>query len=71
MSGNVTIITGVQDDQVEAAIEIIRKTSMSRTQAMPTISESPIGGFFGSPLVEVTVGGATVFVIPIDRFEKI
>ena len=71
MSGNVTIITGVEDERVEEAIEIIRKTSMSRTQAMPTISDSSRGGFFNAPLVEVTVGGATIFVLPVDRFEKI
>jgi uncharacterized protein YaaQ len=71
MSGNVTIITGVEDAQVDEAIEIIRNTSQSRRQAIPTITESSIRGFFDAPLVEVTVGGATIFVLPIDRFEKI
>jgi len=71
MAGNVTIITGVEDELVEDAIDIIRKTSMSRKQPMPAISDTSRGGFFSTPLVEVTVGGATIFVIPVDRFEKI
>jgi len=71
MAGNVTIITGVEDDRVDEAINIIRETSKSRSQTVPTISESSLGGFFNAPLVEVTVGGATIFVLPVDRFEKI
>jgi len=72
MSGNVTIMTGVDDNRVDDAINIIRETSKSRSQSVPTISESSsIGGFLNAPLVEVTVGGATIFVLPVDRFEKI
>ena len=71
MSGNVTIITGVEDERVDDAIATIRKMSESRRRAVPSIPESGIGGFFETALVEVTVGGATIFVIPIDHFEKI
>ena len=71
MAGNVTLIIGVEDERVDDAIGIIRETSMSRTQAMPAISETSIRGFFDAPLMEVMVGGATIFVLPIDRFEKI
>jgi len=71
MAGNATIITGVEDERVDEAIGIIRETSMSRNQAMPTISETSMRGFFDAPLMEVTVGGATIFVLSIDRFEKI
>ncbi|MDR2600169.1 MAG: cyclic-di-AMP receptor [Oscillospiraceae bacterium] len=71
MSGNVTIITGVDDDRVNEAIDIIRDKSKSRSQPMPSITNSAIGGFINAPLVEVTVGGATVFVLPIDQFIKI
>lgn len=71
MAGNVTIITGVEDDRVDEAIGIIRDKSRSRSQTVPTITESTIGGFFNAPMVDVTVGGATIFVMPVDRFEKI
>jgi len=71
MKGNVTIITGVEDDRVSDVIEIIRKMSESRRQAIPSIPESRIGGFFDTALVEVMVGGATIFVMALDHFEKI
>ena len=71
MSGNITIITGAEDERIEKAIEIIRETSESRTRTVPSIPESGIGGFFDTALVDVTVGGATIFVLPVDRFEKI
>jgi len=71
MAGNVTIMTGVEDDLVDTVINIIRETSKSRSQTIPAITESSIGGFMNAPLAEITVGGATIFVIPVDRFEKI
>jgi len=71
MSGNVTVITGVEDDRVDEAIELIRKMSESRQRSVPSIPEAGMGGFFDTALVDVTIGGATIFVLPIDRFEKI
>ena len=71
MSGNVTIITGVEDERVDEAIGLIRKMSESRSRAVPSIPESGIGGFFDTALVDVTIGGATIFVLPVEKFEKI
>ena len=71
MSGNVTIITGVEDEQVNDVIGIIREMSESRSRAVPSIPESGMGGFFDTALVDIKVGGATIFVLPVDRFEKI
>lgn len=71
MSGNITIIIGVEDERVNDVIEVIRKMSESRKRAVPSIPESGMGGFFDTALVDVTIGGATIFVLPIDHFEKI
>jgi len=71
MSGNITLITGVEDERVDEAIDVIRKKSESRTKAVPSLPESGIGGFFDTALVDVVVGGATIFVFSVDRFEKI
>jgi uncharacterized protein YaaQ len=69
---NATIIVGVEDDQVEAVMGIIREQCHSRTQLvnpMPPIMEP--GEFFLPYPLEVEVGGATVFVLPVDRFERL
>ncbi|MBP1705198.1 MAG: Protein of unknown function superfamily [Chloroflexi bacterium] len=69
---NATIIVGVEDEQVEAVLSIIRDQCHSRTQLvnpMPPIMEP--GEFFLPYPLEVEVGGATVFVLPVDRFERL
>ena len=71
MKGNVTIITGVEDKKVSQVIDIIREKSESRRQVIPSLPESRMGGFLDTALVEVMVGGATIFVMSLDHFEKI
>ena len=69
MAGNTTILIGVSDEKVDDAIEIIKRTSRSRKQAVPTVTEPGMAIHSTMP-VEVNVGGATIFVLNIDRFEK-
>jgi uncharacterized protein YaaQ len=69
---NATIVLGVEDTQVEAVISIVRENCTSRTQTvnpMPPIMEP--GEFFMPYPLEVEVGGATVFVTPVERFERL
>jgi uncharacterized protein YaaQ len=69
---NATIIVGVEDDQVDVIVDIVRTTCTSRTQIvnpMPPIMEP--GEFFMPYPLEVEVGGATVFVLPVERFERL
>ena len=58
--------------RVDDVLDIVRATCVSRTQVvnpMPPIMEP--GEFFMPYPVEVEIGGATVFVLPVDRFERI
>jgi uncharacterized protein YaaQ len=69
---NATILVGVDDVQVDDVMAIIRANCKSRTQVvnpMPPIMEP--GEFFMPYPLEVEVGGATVFVVPIERFERL
>ncbi len=69
---NATIILGVDDDHVEAVMAIVRENCTSRTQVvnpMPPIMEP--GEFFMPYPLEVEVGGATVLVLPVERFERL
>ncbi len=70
MAGNTTFISGVSDDKVDDVIAIISKHSSRRTQIMPSASTMDIGMYSSYP-VEVTVGGSTIFILNIDRFEKV
>jgi uncharacterized protein YaaQ len=69
---NATVIVGVEDAQVDEVISIVRENCNSRTQVvnpMPPIMEP--GEFFMPYPLEVEVGGATVFVLPVERFERL
>jgi uncharacterized protein YaaQ len=69
---NATVIVGVEDARVEDVLAIVRETCISRTQVvnpMPPIMEP--GEFFLPYPLEVEVGGATVFVLPVERFERL
>jgi uncharacterized protein YaaQ len=69
---NATIVLGVEDAQVDPVLDVIRATCTPRTPVvnpMPPIMEP--GEFFLPYPVEVEVGGATVFVLPVERFERL
>jgi uncharacterized protein YaaQ len=70
--GNVTFLVGTEQEQVEGVIDVIRAHSKTREQLVnvfpPTIE--PIGTCIPSP-VRVQVGGATVFVLDVERFAKL
>ena len=70
LAGNVTLLTGVKDDQVQQAIDLIRECSHSRKQMVPALTEMSYG-FMPVMPVEVAVGGATVFVVDVERFERL
>ncbi|HHW66103.1 MAG: hypothetical protein PWP07_1193 [Epulopiscium sp.] len=71
-SGNTTIFIGVEEEKVDEALSIIEKKCKSRKQ-VTTANLPPTNiteGYIPYP-IEVTVGGATIFVLDVDRFEKI
>ncbi len=69
---NATILVGVEDAQVEAVVGLVREKCRGRTQTMsPILPVMEPGEFFMPFPVDVEVGGAVVFVLPVDRFERI
>ena len=70
MSGNTTFLIGTEDDKVDEVIAVIGKHSKKRTQMVPASSSYGVGLSSSFP-VEVTIGGATIFVTNIERFEKL
>lgn len=70
MSGNTTIMVGVDEEKVQTVIDLIRERCHSRKEMIPTATEVSYGYYPTMP-VEVTVGGATIFVVDIERFERV
>lgn len=68
-AGNVTLMIGTEDENVEGVIEIIRSVCKSRKEIVAPATAS-MAATISWP-IEVTVGGATLFVLDIDRFEKL
>ncbi|GFR38386.1 hypothetical protein PRECH8_16820 [Insulibacter thermoxylanivorax] len=69
-AGNTTFLIGVEDEKVEDVMRIIRSNCRVRDQLVTPVS--PMDGTTDSYIpypVEVQVGGAAVFIIPVDRFE--
>ncbi len=66
---NAMLYIGVEDEQVAAAMRLIEENCRSRTESVPA---EPLGGFEANWLpAEVTHGGATVFVVPLDEIRRI
>ncbi|WP_430609372.1 cyclic-di-AMP receptor [Enterococcus sp. DIV0876] len=70
-AGNSTFIIGLEDERVQEALELIKKTCQSRKQyvSTPMSLDISLDGQVPYP-VEVEVGGATVFVLPVDGFHQ-
>lgn len=69
--GNTTVFCGVADDKVQALIKLLRKTCKRRTRMMPIAPQSAESPMTVGAYVEVTVGGATIFVLDIEHYEQI
>lgn len=70
--GNTTLLIGVDDDKVEDVLAVIRETCKRREQYItPIMNMSKSITNHIPPSVEVPVGGGTVFVVNVERFEKI
>lgn len=68
-SGNTTFMIGVEEDRVDSVLKLIQDNCRSRKQIMSPITSMGTNteGYVPYP-VEVEVGGATVFVLPVDQF---
>lgn len=71
-SGNTTLLIGVEVEKLDLVMGIISETCKTRkgviTPPSPVIGST---GIYVPTPMEVNIGGATVFVLDVDRFEKI
>lgn len=69
---NATILLGVENEQVDDVLSIIKNNCQTRTQyinPLPPVMEP--GEFYMPYPVEVQIGGATVFVMDISTFVRL
>lgn len=70
-SGNTTFIVGIEDERIQEVLDIIRETCQAREQFMtPPISLDVSMDTHMPYPIEVQVGGATVFVMPVEQFHQ-
>lgn len=72
-AGNTTLLIGVDEEKVDQVLKIIESMSKSHKQVINTAmitGAAAMGGAYPSYPIEITVGGATVFVLDVDQFHK-
>jgi uncharacterized protein YaaQ len=70
--GNATLLIGVDEERVEQVLHLVRENCRERNRyltPMPPMVEP--GEMFMPFPVEVQVGGATIFVVNVEQFERL
>jgi uncharacterized protein YaaQ len=69
--GNATILSGVDANEVDSIVAMVRLECAARSEYVPvqTLPFFGEGSVLQEP-IEVRVGGAIVFVLDVERFEK-
>jgi uncharacterized protein YaaQ len=72
-SGNTTLMVGIEEEKVQAVIDVIKQICKKRKETLvtPTTLGGSEGGYMQQYPVQINVGGATIFVIDVDQFVKI
>jgi len=68
--GSATILSGVEAGDVELVLSIIRTECQARTESVPAQGLPFPDSIYPAEPVQVRVGGAIAFVLPVDRFQK-
>jgi uncharacterized protein YaaQ len=69
--GNATILVGVERERTHRALLIIRDNCETRTEYFVPTAPGEVGEPYPLDPIQVQVGGATVFVLDCERFERL
>lgn len=69
--GNTTMLIGIEDDELAALKSLVEQNCQAREQLVNVMpfEAAPPGAFIPSP-VKVPVGGAVLFVMRVDEFQR-
>jgi len=72
-AGNTTLLLGVEEERMQEAVHVIETVCKSRKQitSAPSALSGMAHGEYTTYPVEVTVGGATMFILSIEQFLKV
>ncbi|MCF6462380.1 cyclic-di-AMP receptor [Clostridium sp. Cult1] len=70
-SGNTTLLMGVEDDSVDEVIRIIEENCKTRDITTSLLTVSMPGDTYIPYPLEVKVGGATLFILDVEKHIKI
>ena len=68
--GNATIFSGVESGDIDNVMSLIRQYCQARSEFVPAQALPFPESIYPAEPVQVRVGGAIVFVLPVERFEK-
>jgi uncharacterized protein YaaQ len=69
--GNATVVVGVEKARLHRALLIIRDNCETRTEFFVPTAPGEVGEPYPLDPIQVQVGGATVFVLDVERFERL
>ena len=70
-SGNTTLLVGVEDEQVASVIKVIEDNCKTREITTSLLTVTMPGDTYIPYPLEVKVGGATVFVLDIEKHVRV
>ena len=69
--GNTTLLIGVEEEKMDRVLSLIKETGRAREhQVEVPVSIAAMGGAQPFPPTKVTVGGAMIFILDVERMES-
>ncbi|HSL93956.1 MAG TPA: cyclic-di-AMP receptor, partial [Bacillota bacterium] len=71
-AGNTTLLIGVEDEEVQKVMDIIKEICQAREQLvtpMAPVGSNAVESYVPYP-IEVLVGGATIVVVDVEKFVR-
>ncbi len=69
--GNATILAGLDDPVVPRALGLLERHCRRRAAILPADSRGTMEEWPLSDVAPVEAGGATIFILPVTRFERL
>src|SRR5699024_7648536 len=68
---NSTILIAMDEERVPEVVDLVRETSQRRVEVKMDATEAEFSEWYAAGYHEVQIGGAVIFVMPMDALYKI